>query len=134
MMTENLQKVMREEILKLPKENQDAINSINWGDIVEEIGLNFQMTDEEIDELQLNTGLVLLGVENLDFIGFSAENNGETKEDAQKISNEVFNQVLEPIANKIEASIKRKLMSQVPKWDQSVNFIVSGGDYSVFIK
>ena len=133
MITENLQKIMREEIAKLPKENQEAINSINWGDIVEEIGVKFLLTDEEIDTLQQNSGLVLLGIERLDLIGSGVENMGETNENAKKITAEIFEKVFEPIANKIESFVKNKIKNTTPKWDQSVNFIISGGDYSNFV-
>ena len=133
-MTEELKQIAKDEILKLPKEYQDAINNIDWANRSEEIGKNYQLDNTKINKLQTEVLLVLIGAELLDNLKANIKNNLETEvEDAEKINDELTNKIFTPIANKIELSVKSKLMSKVPKWEQSVNFIVSGGDYSVFL-
>jgi len=134
-MTEKLKQKINEEILKLPKERQEAINVIDWGKITEEIGKKFLLTENEINNLQIETGLALVGLTDLDFYMTNIENNvGLTAGEANKITVETFDKIFTPIANKIESSIKNRLKSQKPRWNQVVNFIVSGGDYSNFIE
>lgn len=132
-MTENSQKRIEEEITKLPKENKDAINTVNWVALVEEIGKKLSLTNEEIDKLQTVTGVALVGLINQDRYAFEIENIGITKNETQNIILEVTEKIVEPIAKKIEDSIKKKMPLKTPKWDERVNFILSGGDYSVFL-
>jgi len=132
-MTEKLQLKMKEEIVKLPKNRQDAINSVNWPEITNEIGKKYLLQEDEINDLQLETGLVLLGLVDFNIYKFNVENIGITKEESEKIANEILEKILTPIAIIIEGDIKSKIKTQNPKWNQRVNFIISGGDYSNFI-
>lgn len=133
-MTEESKKRIEEEILKLPKENQEAINSINWINLTQEIGKKLLLTYEEISKLQVITGVVLVGLINQERYALEIENIGMTQVETQNIILEITKKIIEPIANKIESSIKTKVKIKTPKWDQSVNFIISGGDYSVFLE
>ncbi len=134
-MTEKLKQKINEEISKLPKERQEAINAVDWGKITEEIGKKFLLTENEINNLQIETGLALVNLVDLDFYMTNLENNiGLTAGEAKKITIEAFEKIFTPIAKEIEASIKKKLKSENPSWDQIIRFIVSGGDYSNFIE
>jgi len=134
-MTEILQQKIKDEILKLPKVKQDAINSIDWIKKVEEIGKIFGLIDEEVEKLQLETGLILSGLVNLNDLPYDIQNRiGLNESDTQKIIDELFQKVFDPIAFVITNDIKNNLENKKTRWDQAVNFIVGGADYSVFLE
>ena len=134
-MIEKLQNKINEDMLKFSKEKQEAINSSNWIRVIEDIGKKFLLLDNEITNLQSETWLVLMGVVDLDLYERNIENNvGMTNDDAKKISDEVFNKIFMPVANEIESYIKDKKVAQNSSWDKTINFILSGGDYSSFIE
>jgi len=61
-MTEKLKQIIKEEVVKLPKETRDAISAFNWGTVSEEIGKKYLLTESEVNDLQVETGLVLIGL------------------------------------------------------------------------
>lgn len=132
-MTEKLQQKMKEEIAKLPTKNQEAINSVDWGTVSEEIGKRYLLTESEINDFQIETGIILLGLSDFEMYVLRIEDIGVNKTEAEKIAKEAFEKIFMPVANKIEEKVKSELKSKTPKWDQSVNFIISGGDYSNFV-
>jgi len=134
-MEEQLKQKMNEEIAKLPKNNQEAINSLDWYKIVEEVGQKHYLIESEIFDLKTETGLVLIGlVEGLNLYTLNIENNiGTSYEEAIKITEDIFDKIFAPVARMIEISVKNKMKTQSSKWNQSVNFIISGGDYSSFV-
>ena len=69
-MTEKLKQKFNEEIKNLPKESQDAINSSRWEQITEEISKKYLLTDNELNDFQLETALMLLGLTEGDFDEF----------------------------------------------------------------
>jgi len=134
-MTEKLKNIMEVEILKLPKDNQTAINSIDWGKITEEIGKRFLLTTTEINALQVETGLILINLIDMNTFEDDLENDiGLSINETKSIIEEIFDKVLTPIAESIKLSIKKRVTLENPSWDQTVNFILSGGDYSCFIE
>ncbi len=133
-MTEKLQQTLNIEILKLPKEKQDAINSFDWVKNVEEIGRKSYLNDDEVNDLQLETGLMLIGLVDFEIYVLNIEKNIViSRTESQNIANEIVEKVFTPIAKSIEIAIKNKMKSYEPKWDKRINFIISGGDYSSFI-
>jgi len=132
-MTEKLKNRIEEEISKLPTIKQQAIGIVNWGKISEEIGKKYLISEEEINNFQLETGLALIGLEGFNQYLFNTENNvGVSKAEAEKIVGEAIQKIFVPISKKIELLIKEKIKTQTPTWQQTINFIVSG-DYSSFI-
>lgn len=132
-MTEELKKITEEEISKLSKEKQEAINSIKWTDIIQEIGNKNGLMENETSNIQLKTLLFIIGLIDIETYKFNVEEIVVSSETTKKIVGEIFEKVFAPIANKIEASIKKKLLLKNPKWEQRVGFILSGGNYSVFL-
>jgi hypothetical protein len=59
---------------------------------------------------------------------------GLTRKDASNIFREIKEQILDPVSKKIIASIKKEAELNNTNWDKRVNFILSGGDYTNFIK
>ena len=134
-MTNKLKQIAIEEIKKLPKEAQDMINSLDWGKITEEIGKKYLLSESEINDFQVETLLVLVGIENGDFYAQNIENEvGTSKAEAEKIANETLEKIFIPISNLLEENIKKNLPNKNPNHEQNVNFILSGGDYSSFVE
>ena len=134
-MTEQLKQKMNEEIAKLAKEKQIAINSIDWGNKTAEIGRRFSLSETEINNLQLETGLVLIGLFDFDLFVSNIENEvGVTAEQAKNMADAILNDIFSPISDKIMLSIKNNVRLSSVSWDKTIDFIISGGDYSVFVE
>jgi hypothetical protein len=134
-MTEKLQQQMKEEIAKLPEVRQKAINAFDWAKMAEEIGKKNSLIEDEIANFQLETGLVLIGLATSAEYARNIENNvGVGAEEAKKISIEALEKIFIPVINRMEASVKENFGSKSQTWDQTVQFILSGGDYSTFLE
>src|SRR3990167_3531002 len=97
-MTEKLKEIIKEEVMKLPKEMQEAMNALDWASITEEIGKKYLLNEDEINDLQAETLTVLIGLTDPDLYAIDIENEiGTTKEDAKKIVDEVSEKVFTPI-------------------------------------
>ena len=133
-MTEKLKQIAKEEIVKLPKEMQEAINAFDWASVAEAIGKKYLLSESELNDFQVETLLVLVGLEEGESYARNIENNvGTSREEAEKISDEAWQKIFVPIKNKIEENIKINLQNKKPTAEQTINFILSGGDYSAFI-
>ena len=105
-MLEKLKNIIEEETKKLPKIWQDAINFSKWDNITEEIGKKFLLTDEEINNLQTETFLILIGLEEQDSFTSNIESNiGLSKNEALKITEEIKKEIFEPISKKLEEDV-----------------------------
>ncbi|OGI76997.1 hypothetical protein A3D42_02610 [Candidatus Nomurabacteria bacterium RIFCSPHIGHO2_02_FULL_41_18] len=106
-MTGKLKQIIKEGLAKLPKEAQDAINSLDWGSIAEEIGKKYLLTESEVNDLQVETFLVLAGIEDWDSYTRNVENQlGTSKNEAEKISEEINQKIFNPIAEKMSKTTK----------------------------
>jgi hypothetical protein len=134
-MTEELKQKIKKEMNVLPKELQDAINAVDWIVILDEIGKKYLLSDSEIIDLQIETATLLVGYTNPNLFASDIESNiGTTKDTAEKIENEILEKILNPISKKITENIKKNLKENTITWKQNINFVVSGGDYTVFLK
>lgn len=134
-MTEELKKTIKEGITKLPKEAQEVMNAFDWITISYEIGKKYLLDENEINILQNEIGLVLIENNDQNLLTLNIENNvGTSKNEAVKIAEEISEKIFKPMFEKMELIVKNKIKNTTPKWDQSVNFIISGGDYSSFIE
>jgi hypothetical protein len=133
-MTEKLEQTIKEEMVKLPKEMQEAINSSGWIQISDNIGKDFSLNEDEINNLQLEIGLVLLRYKKLNLLSSSLESSSSIpKNELSKIVAELEKRIFTPIEEKVKSLFKDKIKNEDMNWKQSVNFIISGGDYSIFI-
>jgi hypothetical protein len=133
-MTEKLKNIIKEEVMKLPKEAQEAIDSLDWGSIAEEIGKKYLLNESEINDLQAETLTVLLGLTDLEDYTRGIENEiGTTKDDANKIANEALQKIFTPINNIFLENIKKSGKDKKGNAEQNLDFILSGGDYSAFM-
>jgi len=109
-MTNKLQQTIKDELEKLPKENQKAISSVDWVKIAEEVGKKYLLTDTEINNLQVETLLILTGIEDFDSYARNIEREiGLSKEEAEKISQEVIEKIFDPISGKIPSEESHSL-------------------------
>ena len=134
-MTDKLKQIIKEEVVKLPKEKQEAIDSFDWVSISENIGKKYLLSEDEINDLQTETLLILVGLENPNLYALNIENNvGTSKNEAEKIVEEVNQRRFTPISNLFVENVKNsgKVKNAGPK--QTLDFILSGGDYSAFIE
>ena len=133
-MQDKLQQTIKEEIEKLPKEGQEAINVLDWVKTTEEIGKKYLLDESEVNNLQVETLLVLVGLADPEFYVTNIENQvGTIKDDATKIANEVLEKIFTPINNIFIENIKKNGKDKNPNAEQTLNFILSGGDYSAFV-
>lgn len=134
-MTEKLKQKIKEEMMSLPKESQEAINSVDWGTISEAIAKKHSFSDSEVNDFQVITGLVLVSILSGENYAKTIENEiGMSKELSEVIANEAIEKIFTPIAEKIEKAVKMKEMGRNHDWDKNLDFIISGGDYSVFVE
>ena len=90
-MTPKLQQTIKRELERLPKEGQDAIATLDWVTIAEEIGKAHFMDDAQITNLQTETLLVLIGAVFPEFYAINIENHaGAIKANAEKIFNSLI--------------------------------------------
>ncbi len=130
-MNEKIKQLLLEEMLKLPKDLQTAINSFDWLKACEELGTKYSLTEQEINDFKAETGLVLVGLVDIDFYASTIEDNLLlTNEDSKNIAKDAEEKIFIPIANKREELIKNNIKNKELPWTDSMLFVLSGGDYS----
>ena len=123
------------EMALLPKGKQEVINSLNWEKTIEEIGKNHNLLEDEIEVLKEEVKLILVNNEYRYFISLNLQENTNIKKDeAEKIAKEVEEKIFTPMMNKLNENIKKTLKIRNIHWQQNLNFILSGGDYTAFIE
>ncbi len=133
-MTDKLKQIVKEEMVKLPKETQEAISSLDWGSVAEEIGKKYLLSESEVNDFQVETLLVLVGIETGDSYARNIEDEvGTSKEEAEKMAEEASQRIFTPIYNNLEENIKKSLQNKNLKPEQNLDFILSGGDYGAFV-
>ena len=134
-MTDKLKQIMEEGSKNLPQEVVGVINSFEWEKISEEIGKKYLLDDNEIDTLKTEIVSAMIGIKSQDALVLDIEDNvGTTKNDAIQMTEEINEKIFNPMTEKLESSIKNGLRTRNQKWNQTINFIISGGDYLVFLE
>lgn len=134
-MTEELKQNTKEDLLRMPKEWQEVVNSFDWGTISEEIAKKYFLDEIAIENLQIEISLALTGAEEISYLKSNIENNVLTsRETAEKITIELFEKIFKPMTDKLTENIKNIIKDKKPTWDQNIDFIISGGDYSIFLR
>lgn len=134
-MNNQLKKTIEEEIAKMPIEIQSAINSVDWITVSEEIGKKHLLDEEDIVNVQTEIVYVLIGIEHITSLATNIEYKiNISKNESEKISLEILEKICQPIAEKLTENIKNTIKDKKTTWQQNINFILSGGDYSVFLQ
>ncbi len=131
---ETPQQIIEKEFAELPTEMREVLGSFDWIKTTTDLGKENGLSDEESDDLLLETFLTLIGAVDLKFYAINIENHVETTKDkAEKIAKEVFEKVFVPIKQLLDEKIKQELKNKKVTPLQTLNFILSGGDYSAFM-
>ncbi len=134
-MTDKLKQIIEEEVVKMPREFQEAYTSSNWISVSEDIARKYKLyLDEEINKFQAEVFLVLSGVVQYELFSVNLENElGLSKKETEEIETEVLEKIIYPFSEKIENKLEWKIDIKNSKWNQNLDFITSGGDYSAFL-
>lgn len=133
-MIEKLKQDLKEHMNRLPKESQEVIASFGWEKISEEIGKKYFLIEDDINMLQANIGCVLVGLEEQDELAFNIEDDvGTSNADAYKMTEEIIEKILKPMVDILAQKIKKDFKDSEVDWQQNLDFILSGGDYTVFL-
>jgi hypothetical protein len=131
---QRLKENIKEEFKMLPEKTQLVLNNFKFNKVFNEIGKKYYFTEDEIKKLEVETILVLIGLVHINLFSQNIINNMNISEKEMiEIKDEVFKKIFTPIAEKMELLIKDNLSTENISWQQRINFIVSGGDYSVFL-
>ena len=104
-MNEAVQESIRGQMSKLPKANQQAINSFDWERKCGEIGNKHNLVDTEITGLQAEVALVLMGLSDLQSLHrYIDDEIGGTG--WQEIEASVVGDVISPIAEILEIIVQ----------------------------
>ena len=134
-MTEKTKNLIKEQIEFIPKEAQEVMNTFNWEGMSEEIGKKYLLNEGDRNDLQIEVGLVLVGLEFQELLATNIEQSlNIDKDKAEKISEEADQKIFKPMYNKLTENIKKTLKIRNIHWQQNLNFILSGGDYTAFIE
>jgi hypothetical protein len=134
-MTEKLIQKSKEELAKMPKDLQDAVASLGWEKISDELGQKYFLNESDTNNMQAEILLVMIGLANADDIVINIENRvGTSEEKAKSLGKEIFEKIFDPLANELTKKIKEHIKEKTPDWKQNLSFILSGGDYSVFLQ
>ncbi len=130
---QKLKEQIGEPLLRLPKDSQQAIESLDWLAKIEEIGKANGLEDENIENLAIETALVISAVNpSNEYIDNIEDEIGLTKDEAEKIAGEAMEKIFKPIAQKREEIIKEKLKNRKPNWTEDMQFVLSGGNYAYY--
>ena len=133
-MKQETKKEIDKMLLEIPERNRVAINSTDWLNIAKLIGEKYYLSEKELNLLTAEIIFVLLGFNNCDLFKLAIEDMGLSQNDIRSIAKETEDKIFNPISKKIIDSIKKEAELNNTNWDKRVNFILSGGDYTNFIK
>jgi hypothetical protein len=134
-MNTKLQNIIQEELTILPKEMRELINNFDWDKKIEEICKKYNFTEDKIFPLQIETSLVILGIVDPVFYYENIKNNVVlTDNESKEVEDEVNKKIFIPMYDILTENIKKSLKDKVINWQQNLNFILSGGDFTVFIR
>jgi len=98
-MISKTKQAIKEVLITLPENYQKVVNSFPWEKISKEIGgKHLLVADSDLNDLQVEVALVLLGLEDPENFESRVEDNVVVKEnEAREIEQEVFIKIFEPI-------------------------------------
>ena len=134
-MNEEFKQKINDELANLPQITQDAIRTVDWTTVTEAIGKAHFLEEDELQDFQVETLLVLIGLEDLDsYTRYIEDEIGTSADEAKKITDEAYGKIFAPIMDVMVRSIKTSPIIKNPTFDKTIKFILSGGDYSVFME
>ncbi|MFA6177762.1 MAG: hypothetical protein WC694_02615 [Candidatus Paceibacterota bacterium] len=122
---------------KLPPKVQEIFSSMKWLETLKQISLKYNLNNTQQETLGTETTLLLLGIIHLD----EYQKNLWTELNlSEEFMDNIFKEINDSIINTIrpklfevfEKNVKSGI-SEKADWQQNINFILSGGDYSAFL-
>jgi hypothetical protein len=139
--TEN---IIKEQMKILPKEVINILADPAWSEKVLTIGRKNGLTEEQSQTLLLETNLVLLGLVHPDEYADELKNRLKIDEmKADNIVSDINREILSGVREKLIAMFASQEQSFIEEgkkralnadWQQNLDFVLSGGDYSVFLE
>lgn len=109
-MDENLKNRINEKMNAIPPQYKEVIDSFGWEKIIEEVGKDNELYYDQIEDLYIESFLVMLGLTNPDDFVYELE-------DRLVIKNEKANKIAEEIDSKLLTPLREKLLSKFPDMD-----------------
>jgi hypothetical protein len=142
-MDPEIEEIIKRQMKKLPIEVRKLFVNLELSNRVENIGKKNGLNPEQIETLQTEVTLVMLGLVLPDDFPNELENN--LKIDVVKLDNivnDVRQQLFRDVKEKLEEAYGKieddlegaENIYENANWQQNLNFILSGGDYSAFIE
>lgn len=143
-MNPEIEKIIKEQMKILPPEVINILADPAFGEKIINIGKKNILNEVQLVILQQETNLVLLGLVHPD--EYENELKNRLKIDEMKVNNilsdvnrEILGGVREKLVGLFNVSDEsltyeeRKALEKKANWKQNLDFILSGGDYSVFM-
>lgn len=94
-------KLIEEQIKRLPLNLQQAIDAVPWKTLVQEIGKTNALDTEKISSLEQETMFILYGFENpKDYVSNITKNIGISEDMASNIAETIADKIFDPILKK----------------------------------
>lgn len=133
-MTDKTKQTIKDEISKLPREAREVVESLDWVKLCEEIGSQNNLNEDEVEGLQVETLLVIIGATSIDGLGVNIENQVElTREKSEDLEKELKQKIFKPLKERLDDKVKANLNNKKPDFEQNINFVLSGGNYAAFV-
>ncbi len=136
-----IQQKIAEYYEKLPGDLQTVFSSMRWLEIVTAISSKYSLDAEQTKTLATETTLLLLCVVSIsEYEGTLNEDLDLAEEIMRKILIEIDSSILVDIKPQLQETYNKNTNSLIEEkitnsgWTQNVDFILSGGDYSSFLK
>ena len=129
-MTDQLKQTMQEELQKMPLQVANAINMLDWEKILIEIGNRFVLDEESLNNLEIETALVLIGsVDQDSYLSNIDTNVGLSSKEAEQIDQEVAEKIFNPLLKEITEKMKLNFSKEneeeeKPDWHKNIDFIL----------
>lgn len=139
-MDKETEEIIKEQLKILPKEVISIIADVSWIEKVLDIGKKNGLSEKQLEILQLETNLLLLGLVHPDDYPKELESHLKISDiKLDNVVNDVNRELLSSVRGKLvelfnkhyESSLAEKSgeISTNPNWMQNLDFIMSGGDY-----
>lgn len=107
-------KLIMEQWDKLPKNLQEAINSVSWKSLVQGIGKIGGLNNEQVKVLEQETMFIIYAFENpINFIPNIVKNVGVSEDVASSIAESIADKIFDPILKNSEGETQSKNLPMV---------------------
>ncbi len=141
-MNSEIEKIIKEQMKILPVEVINILSDTTLGEKIITIGKKNGLSADQLEIFQRETYLVLVGLVNPD--EYPKELEGRLKQDDLKLDNilnDIYKEILIGVRDKLtgmfnknDKALSYEKIEVTPNWMQNLDFIISGGDYAIFLE